>query len=169
MDRYTLVGNFQPHARLSQGGQRATKGKGEKMSHPLVEASKEYESLFSGWFKNLSGISTGALALLVSLMPKEQPPRPDKYFLAVCWTTLILSILFALIASFRQIILARVNLDFQQAQLTKPTDKTEYKIASGFLSPRTKMRIVIFSQVVAIVSFCVSFISLAIYAILRTL
>ena len=139
------------------------------MNHPLTEASKEYENLFEGWFKNLLGISTGALALLVSLMPKEQLPRPDKYFLAVCWMTLILSILFSLIASFRRIILARVNLDFQSAQLNKPKDKSEYKIASGLLSPRMKLRLIGLCQVVAIISFCVSFISLAIYALLRTL
>ena len=138
------------------------------MQHPFIEASKEYETLFSGWFKNLLGISTGALAVLVSLMPKEHPPYPDKYFLAACWTTLILCILFSLIASFRQIILARVNLDFQQSQLKMPMNEAGKKITNRFLSPLLKMRLIIFCQWIAVISFCFSFINLAIYAILNT-
>ena len=136
--------------------------------HPFIEASKEYETLFAGWFKNLLGISTGALAVLVSLMPKEHPPCPDKYFLAVCWITLILSILFSLIASFRQTILARVNLDFQQAQLKMSRDEAGKQITSESLSSVLKMCLIFYFQCIAIISFCLSFISLAIYAILRT-
>ena len=138
-------------------------------SHPFIEASKEYETLFAGWFKNLLGISTGALAVLVSLMPKEHPPCPDKYFLAVCWATLLLSILFSLIDSFRQIILAHVNLSFQQAQLNMTMDEAGKKITSGFLPPNMKMRLIFYSQCIAMISFCFSFINLAVYALLRTL
>jgi hypothetical protein len=43
--------------------------------HPFIEAVKEYDALFAGWFKNMLGISTGALAILVSLLPRFRVQR----------------------------------------------------------------------------------------------
>ena len=136
--------------------------------HSLIAASEKYEALFDGWFKNILGISTGALALLASLMPDNQPPAPDKYFLAVCRLSFVLCILCALLASFRSIILARLNLNVQQALLNKSPETVKFKAPDGFIKPNHLMKIINVCQVIAVLSFCSAFISLAIYAFLRT-
>ena len=136
--------------------------------HPFIKASKEYETLFSGWFKNMLGISTGALALLVSLLPTASLPSPDKYFLGVCWSLFVVCILCSLIGSLRPIILAHLTLQVNAAGLNAPPSNNPAPIKTGWLSPTKKMKAIDICQWIAIVSFCFSFVSLAIYALLRT-
>lgn len=137
--------------------------------HPLEKTIKEYDSLFQGWFKNLLGISTGALALLASFLPTAALPSPDKYVLAVCWLSFVLCILSALVASFRPIILARLNLDLNLTLLDSKLGTPEFEKAMSKKSPRWKMKLIDCCQIVSIVSFCTSFLSLAVFALLRTL
>src|SRR4030067_514808 len=63
------------------------------MNH-ITELSDKYNSLFDGWFKNLTALSIGALTVLVSLMPQDNIPCPAKYFLIACWVLLGVSNLF---------------------------------------------------------------------------
>ena len=136
--------------------------------HPIAEASKEYETLFQGWFKNVLGISTGALAVLASLLPTSDLPSPDKYFLAACWPLFVVCILCSLIASFRPILLAHLTHQFNLAELNERTSQNQIQIKSGWIKPIHKMKAIVLCQIIAILSFCFSFISLAIYALLRT-
>jgi hypothetical protein len=130
-----------------------------------MELGEKYNSLFDGWFKNLTALSIGALTLLVSLMPSEVVTSPDKYFLVTCWVFLGASILFGLIGSFRLVIIAQLNL-LMNIPPQKNTPSGAMNIPNSGLR---KMRFVIFSQNVAIVSFFLAFISLTIYACLKTL
>lgn len=134
----------------------------------LIAASEKYHALFDGWFKNILGISTGALALLASLMPDKQPPAPDKYFLAVCWLSFVMCILCSLLASFRPMILARLNLTVQEALLNSSPETVEFETPGGLIKPNHQMKIITICQVIAVLSFCAAFVNLAIYAFLRT-
>lgn len=135
---------------------------------PITESSKEFESLFEGWFKNILGISTGALAVLASLLPTADLPCPDKYFLASCWLLLVVCILSSLVASLRRILLAHLGLQLNLAALDKQSSPGKTQIKRGWLTPMQKMKAIVLCQYIAIVSFCLAFISLAIYAFLRT-
>ena len=136
--------------------------------HPLMQAAEKYDALFDGWFKNILGISTGALAVLASLLPTAELPSPDKYFLATCWLLFVLCILCSLLASFRPIILARLSLHIQQALLNKPPESVKFETPSGWLKPNHIMKLITCCQVIAILSFCAAFVSLAVYSFLRT-
>lgn len=137
--------------------------------NPFIEAIKEYDALFAGWFKNMLGISTGALALLVSLLPTTCIPSPDKYFLGTCWSLSVVCILCSLVGSLRPIFLAHLSLQVSISGLNTQTPQNHpAPIKTGWRSPIHRIKAINFCQWIAVISFCLSFISLAIYALLRT-
>ena len=136
------------------------------MNH-ITELSDKYNSLFDGWFKNLTALSIGALTFLVSLMPQSAIPSPGKYFLIACWILLGASILFGLIGSFRPVVLARLHLLMNLHPLTEKNMSAGEKIPSEWGA--YKLQIIIYCQNIAVVSFFLAFVNLVIYACLKTI
>src|SRR4030066_1516105 len=131
------------------------------MNH-ITELSDKYNRPFGGWFKNLTALSIGALTVLVSLMPQDNIPCPAKYFLIACWVLLGVSILFGLIGSFRPVALARLQLSMNLHPLTEKNMRAGAKIPSEWGA--YKLKISIYCQNIAVVSFFLAFVNLVIYA-----
>lgn len=144
-------------------------GISETPMHPLIAANEKYEELFSGWFKNLLAISVGTLTILVSLMPNPPIPAPERYPLAVCWGSLALSVLAALIASFRPVLIAKMNLHLQHGALDDTPEQPTKLDQSVNREIQRQMRLVVAAQLVAVCSFAIALVSLALFALLRTL
>lgn len=138
--------------------------------HPLIAANEKYEELFIGWFKNLLAISVGTLTIPVSLMPNPPIPAPERYPLAICRFSLALSVLAALVASFRPVLIAKLNLHLQYGALDGGTPeqppKVDQKVARQI---RWQMRLVVAAQFVAGCSFAIALVSLALCASENTL
>ncbi len=135
----------------------------------IEELFKIESELYTGWIKNLLGLSTVALTILVSMMPRGDSSCPEKYFLALSWILLALCIPCSLAAAFRPTIEARKKahtaLDFLKAgegakeiPASQETKKL-FKIT----------RVLFIAQVISILTFCLSFASLTIYACLSIL
>jgi hypothetical protein len=141
--------------------------------NPLHEMANKYEELFSGWFKNLLGISVGALAVLVALIPDTSIPAPDKYPLVISWISLAVCIISSLIASFREVNLAHLTLaaklNFPNLSGKEPPQTFKVKDEKLFRGIALKMKIIVISQFSAVWSFVISFVSLAVYGCLRTI
>ena len=143
-----------------------------EQSNPLITTIKEYEELNNVWFKQLLVLSIAALSVLVALIPKPQLIcTPDKYFLVGTWILLSLSILSALGSSRRAVTVAHLNLLCQYELLSKSLKPGELPVLSTPDIKKLKFytKLQSFLQQIAIYSFCLAFVSLAIYACLKTL
>jgi len=137
--------------------------------HPLIAASEKYEELFSGWFKNLLVISVGTLTVLVALMPDSPIPSPQKYPLAICWASLAICILSALIASFRPVLVAKMNLHLQHSALDGTFEQPPNPDPTIIRGIQQQMRVIVGAQIVAVSTFVIALVNLAAYALVRTL
>jgi hypothetical protein len=135
----------------------------------LVNAVQEYEEKLATWFKSLLGISSAALAVLVSLLPSQDVLGVAKYALITCWISLAVTILFTLLASYRSVHKASMEL----AAVSNLVFRNDSEIlARGRkmihrgkqLSPVLK-----FSQWMSVTGFASSFVSLAVFACAQTL
>lgn len=137
--------------------------------HNFQELMRKASEMYSDWIKNLAALSIAALTILVSMMPDTPPAPPANYFLAACWFLLAVCIPSSLAASFRPVIeskkLAVSLLDLQK----KPN--SEGKIPGSELTRKLHRqdRVLYVAQFIAVGSFCLSFIALAIYAIISVL
>lgn len=135
----------------------------------IQELLENASSLYADWIKNLAAMSMIALTVLVSLMPETTPKPPANYFLAICWILLAVCIPCALTASFRPIIEAKrlANAAMDLAQPPKEDGKW-----AGSDETKRLHRIdwwLSKSQFIAVASFCISFVMLAIYACIEIL
>lgn len=103
------------------------------------------------------------------MMPETPPVAPANYFLAACWLLLAICIPASLAASFRPIVeskkLALSAIDLQQQA------NSEGKIPASDMTKKLhkQEKVLSFLQYIAVGTFCLSFISLAIYAIITVL
>lgn len=138
------------------------------MLSSIIEHLEKASSEYAAWIKNLTPLSIGALTVLISMMPQKPPEPPANYFLATCWILLAISILCSLAASFRPIIqsqfLASAAMDVGQAK-----NKQNFPGSDHAKRLHKLNKVLLISQVVAISTFCFSFISLAIYACISIL
>jgi len=137
--------------------------------HNFQELMKKASEMYSDWMKNLAALSIAALTILVSMMPDIPPSPPANYFLAACWLLLAVCIPLSLAASFRPVVeskkLAISLLDLQR------NPNSEGKVPGSELTIKLykQDRVLYIAQFVAVGSFCLSFISLAVYAIISVL
>ena len=137
--------------------------------HPLIEIYKNEEELYSGWLKNILGLSIAALTILVSMMPEQSPSPPDSYYLAATWLLLALCIPCSLAASFRPIVHSRLKAaSFLTVQNIQPGTK-EFPASNQEIKLRRYLNVLMVAQAISIISFCFSFVALAVYACLRIL
>lgn len=133
--------------------------------HTFQELLKNAATMHADWIKSLAALSIAALTILISMMPEILPEPPANYFLAICWILLAICIP----ASFRPIIeskkLAWAAINLQQ----KPN--AEGKIPGGEMTKKLHKQEKVLSilQYIAVGTFCLSFISLAIYATITVL
>jgi hypothetical protein len=135
----------------------------------IEEHLKKATELYSDWIKNLAALSIAALTILVSMMPETSPGSPEKYFLAACWVLLAVCIPCSIAASFRPIIeskwLAAAGIDIAQG----PGPDGKIPGSNMTIDLHRKNLILLWCQIGAVITFCLSFISLAIYACIRVL
>jgi hypothetical protein len=137
--------------------------------HTMEEHLKNASSQYDDWRKNLTVLAIGALTVLVAMMPENPPAFPSNYFLAVCWVLLSLCIPCSLAASFISIIESKkmvyAIIDLQQA----PNSQGKIPGSKDTIKLHRLHKIFLWAQVAAITTFCLSFISLAIYACMSIL
>ena len=137
--------------------------------HTMEELFKNAASLYADWIKNLAALSIAALTILVSMMPDTPPTPPANYFLAGCWILLALCTPSSLAASFRPIIESK-RLAFSAVDLNQQPNKDGKIPGTEYTKKFHKLnKLLLASQFLAVTSFCLSFISLAIYACLSIL
>lgn len=137
--------------------------------HTVQELFKNAASLYADWIKNLTALSIAALTILISMMPDTPPASPEKYFLAACWILLAVCIPCSLAASFRPIIESKW-LAFAAVDLSQQPNKdgkipgSEYTKKFGGLN-----KVLLALQFLSVSTFCLSFMSLAVYACISIL
>ena len=135
------------------------------MDEHLKNASSQYDD----WRKNLTVLAIGALTVLVAMMPDTPPAFPENYFLAGCWILLSVCIPCSLAASFISIIESKkmvyAMIDLRQS----PNSEGKIPGSAETVKLHKLQKWFMVAQVTAIVTFCLSFFSLAIYACLSIL
>lgn len=134
-----------------------------------IKAVEGYEEKLGTWFKSLLAISSAALAVLVSLMPTEQVSGIARIALLVCWVALAVTILFALLASYRSVHKAGMELAIISKLMLQNDPKAQEKSTQMITRGKQLSPLLSFSQWVSVVGFGVSFVSLAVFACAQTL
>lgn len=135
----------------------------------MEELFKNASTMYADWIKNLAALSIAALTILVSMMPETAPTAPANYFLAACWILLALCIPCSLAASFRPIVESK-KLAHAAIDLMQPPRKDGKIEGSEYSKKLHKQNLLLLKfELVAIASFCLSFVSLAIYACISIL
>lgn len=131
----------------------------------VIELLEKSSSLYADWIKNLAALSMVALTILVSLMPEILPGAPAKYFLATCWFLLALCIPCSLAASFRPIVEAKKLANAAMDIAKSNPGEREIKGSAESIRLHRLDAFLLKIQVIAVGTFCLSFIMLALYAI----
>ena len=137
--------------------------------HDIEEHLKKASDLYSDWIKNLAALSIAALTILVSMMPETPPASPEKYFLAGCWVLLAICIPCSISASFRPIVESRWLASAGMDLTGRPGPDGKIPGSKLTISLHRRNLILLWAQAGAVVTFCLSFISLAIYACISVL
>jgi hypothetical protein len=135
------------------------------MDEHLKNASSQYDD----WRKNLTVLAIGALTVLVAMMPESPPVYPSNYFLAACWVLLSLCIPCSLAASFISIIESKKMVYAFMDLQTPPNEHGKIPGSRATIVFHRLHRLFFWAQIIAVITFCLSFISLATYACLSVL